>query len=180
MTTTRRTLLLLGISCGFLSFGLDAAHAQFGGPRQYYGGWIQGHGYHYRQLYFKPYPSYVGYRHHYVVYQPSFPDHYYFFNPYKRVYWGRCAIGYGGDGQNAYSLLAEADRRPALAQIPPQAFPPPGPVPALPETRDGIKLDLPPDDLPPAVPPPGGAPTSGPPAGAPVPGPTPPPAQPAP
>ncbi len=120
--------------------------AQNYGPRQYYSGWNShpSHGYHYRHLYYKPRPDYVGYRHHYCIYYPSRPKHVYFYNPYKKSYWGRCSIDHGGK----YSLLAEGDRRSSLQDIPESAFPEPTAPPALPGVEDSVPLDLPPDDLP--------------------------------
>jgi hypothetical protein len=117
-------------------------------PRQYYGG-IQKHpraNYSYRPYYYKPSPTYAGYRHHYAIYVPSQPKHVYFYNPYKKVYWGRCPINTGGQPQ--YSLLAEKDRKGNLEEIPESAFPAPGEPPPVPESTDGAKLELPPDDLP--------------------------------
>ena len=70
----------------------------------------------------------------------------YYFNPYKRVYWGRSLTDCGG--KELYSLLAEKDRKGNLDEIPETAFPKPGAMPSLPESTDGTKVDRPPDDLP--------------------------------
>jgi hypothetical protein len=131
---------------GGLALAATPASAQYG-ARQYYGQW-QSHqsGYAYRCYYYKPQQEYNGYHHHYVIQHPSYPDYQYYYNPYKKQYWGRCPINYGD--KPVYSMLAEKDRGPDLAKIPQAAFPPPGPVPPIPESTDGAKLDLPPDDLP--------------------------------
>jgi hypothetical protein len=117
-------------------------------PRQYYGNWRRHatYSYTYRTYYYKPSPTYVGYRHHYVFSFPSRPKHYYFYNPYTKVFWGRCPVNAQGNG--AYSLLAEGDRRGNVEDIPEEAFPKPGKMPRIPEATDDAPLDLPPDDLP--------------------------------
>lgn len=131
------------------------AAADDSSPRQYYGPWEynQSGKYHYRPYYYKSSASYVGYKHHYVVYQPEQDDkNYYFYNPYKKVYWGRCPSTHNGrfDGysQKQYSLLPEAARKGSLRQIPESAFPPLQLAPPIPESRERVPLDLPPDDGP--------------------------------
>ena len=86
--------------------------------------------------------GYSGYRHHYVVYYPSYPTYTYYYNPYRRVYWGRYDFEKKG-----YSLLAPEDRKKKLADIPADAFPEPGQMPTIPEADDDVRM-LPPDDLP--------------------------------
>jgi hypothetical protein len=116
--------------------------------RQYYGNW-QKHAqqnYYYRAYYYKPYPTYAGYKHHYVMYHPQHPKHFYYYNPYKKTYWGRCPVDYGG--QSLYSKLADRDCRENLEDIPETAFPAPAKAPAVPEATDDATLELPPDDLP--------------------------------
>ena len=147
MNKSRAMLVVLTLVFGGLA---GTAGADQYSSRQYYSNWnhhVQ-RGYHYRSYYYKPTPSYVGYRHHYVIYSPSRPRHYYFYNPYKKQYWGRCDVNTNGQGQ--YSLLAEADRKGNLEDIPEKAFPAPGPMPRIPESEAGENagMDLPPDDLP--------------------------------
>jgi hypothetical protein len=117
--------------------------------RQYYSGWHKHPkaNYHYRHYYYKPKPSHAGYKHHYVIYTPQRPKHYYYYNPYKKAYWGRCPVE--NNGEPLYSLLAEKDRRADLKAIPEPAFPAPAALPPIPDSSDGATLDLPPDDLPP-------------------------------
>jgi len=149
MNRAKATMLVCMLAFGGLATTAVAFADQYS-SRQYYSNWnhYQQRGYHYRTYYYKPTPNYVGYRHHYVVYNPSRPRHYYFYNPYKRQYWGRCDVNTNGKGQ--YSLLAEADRRGNLEDIPEQAFPAPGPMPRIPDSEAGENagMDLPPDDLP--------------------------------
>lgn len=127
------------------------AAAGFYGPRQTYSAWRRSttHGYHYRIYSYRPGPSQSGYRHHYVIHHPRYPKHCYFYNPVRRVYWGRCAVGQLGTGH--YSLLAEADRKGDLDEIPESAFPAPGPMPIVPGAEDDLRLDPPPADLPPGT-----------------------------
>jgi hypothetical protein len=72
----------------------------------------------------------------------------YYYNPYKRVYWGRYDLESKG-----YSLLEEKDRKEKLADIEESAFPKPGPMPPDPESTDGSKIPAPP--APPAAAQPG-------------------------
>lgn len=147
---TVRSLILTAAVAGMALFSLPSqAEAQlsaYGSPRQYYSSWTKhpSKPYHYRRLYYKPENSYVGYKHHYVIYYPTRPKHCYFFNPYKKQFWGRCAIQHGGK----YSLLPVQARKPTLEEIPETAFPSPLEPPPLPESLDKLALDLPPDDLP--------------------------------
>ena len=145
---TRRAILvaathaiMLGL-CGMQAAALDHS------PRQYYGAWQKPpqRNYFYRNLYYKPTPTFSGYKHHHVIFFPTRPNHFYFYNPYQKQFWGRCPTNHGGEPR--YSLLAPADRKPTMAEIAETAFPPPGALPAIPESSDGLPLDLPPDDLP--------------------------------
>ena len=118
------------------------------GTRQYYGGWNfhSQNRYYYRSYYYKPAPSFTAFRHHYALYFPARPQHVYFYNPYRQVYWGRCPAKY--EGEPGYSMLAEAARKPRLDQIPESAFPKPSPPPPIPDSTDNVRMDLPPDGLP--------------------------------
>ncbi len=121
-----------------------SANAQYG-YRQYYSSWryYPSRSYYYRSYYYKPYVSYSGYKHHYCVYYPSRPSYIYYYNPYKQVYWGRYDVEAKG-----YSLLAEKDRKQKLEEIPEEAFPAPGKMPAIPESEDNVPIAEPPQDLP--------------------------------
>lgn len=137
------SLLLLGLLVAPL-----VAVAQYHSARQYYGSWRKhpSRSYHYRSYYYKPTPTYTGYKHHYVVYHPSRPKHVYYYNPYKKTYWGRCPTQ--RSGEPVYSMLKPEHRKPTLEEIPEAAFPEPGKTPPIPDSDDGALLDLPPDDLP--------------------------------
>jgi hypothetical protein len=140
---------LIGVCVLTSAWGLEAQGAYYT-ARQYYSSWRKypQREYYYRVYYYKPTPTYAGYRHHYVVYTPAQPRYFYYYNPYRRVYWGRCPVQ--NDGKGLYSMLAEADRKPTLEEIPEKAFPQPGALPSLPDSdaKEGVQLDLPPDDLP--------------------------------
>src|SRR5262249_18168676 len=88
--------------------------------RQHYSDWHPYGNCYYRDYYYKPSIDYCGYHHHYVMWYPSHPNYYYFFNPYKHAFWGRCPCEC--HGQEQYSLLPEQFRKPDLAQIPESAF----------------------------------------------------------
>src|SRR5205814_10485205 len=103
-------------------------------------------GFSYRTYYYKPTQDFIGYKHHYVINYNAHPQYEYFYNPYTKNFWGRCPAG--EVGAESYSLLAEKDRSGNINHIPESAFPKPGPMPPVPESKDGAKLDLPPDDLP--------------------------------
>src|SRR5262245_28932623 len=86
--------LLLGLA-SLSAWGASSA------PRQYYGYYrfYKPGNYFYRLYYYKPSPNYVGYKHHYTIYYPSRPRFQYFYNPYKKVYWGRCPARTNGKAQ---------------------------------------------------------------------------------
>jgi hypothetical protein len=136
-----------------VALALMPAQASAYGSRQYYSGWsgrnYSRSGYYYRAYYYKPKPSYYGYKHHYVMYYPSRPKYYYYYNPYKKQYWGRCPVD--TDGKGEYSMLPVEYRKANLDEIPEKAFPKPGKMPQIPEGEDEETLDLPPDDLPAAA-----------------------------
>ena len=141
-----KTLALAGV----LALTAAATPTQAGGyygPRQYYSGWSSytNYGYYYRTYYYKPYPTYSSYNYHYVVYYPSQP-YYYYYNPYRQVYWGRSPIK--NNGTEVYSLLAEEHRKGKLEDIKEEHFPKPGPMPKVPEATDDARIEVPPGDLP--------------------------------
>ena len=138
------SLLLAGLAGPTSQADEGRAHS----PRQYYGSWHKPPrgNYFYRGYYFKPHAGYSGYRHHYVVLFADRPRHCYFYNPYTKQYWGRCSTFH--EGKAEYSHLPPAAQRGKIAEIPETAFPPPGELPAIPDSKDGANLDLFPDDLP--------------------------------
>src|SRR5262245_36058652 len=84
--------------------------------RQYYTGWSSYRTYSYLTDYYQPTPTYVGYQYHYAIYYPTRPSYVYYYNPYKKVYWGRAELS--DCGEVKYSLLAEKDRKGNLSEIP--------------------------------------------------------------
>lgn len=117
-------------------------------PRQYYSSfWTKspaGKSY-YRNYFFRPSEEADEYAFHRVIYYPKEPRYLYFYNPVMKTYWGRfdCVKG-------KYSTLDPEDRRGRLEEIPEEAFPPPGPMPAIPGSTNGVRMQAPStDDLPP-------------------------------
>lgn len=143
-----KSLCLAAVLAACLGISGPTTQANTYSSRQYYTGWSRHpqRTYYYRHYYYKPAATYYGYKHHYVIYYPKRPQYVYYYNPYKKVYWGRCPSSCGGTEQ--YSLLAEEDRKANIEDIPEKAFPKPAQMPAIPESSDGAKVDLPPDDLP--------------------------------
>jgi hypothetical protein len=154
MTWIRGLTVIAVVAAGcFVSAAVEAATYA---SRQYYGGWSYNRTqkYYHRSYYYKPSPSYYGYKHHTVVYKPSYDRrHYYFYNPYNKKYWGRCPATYYGNkgyapGTQGYARLAPEDQKGDLKEIPPTAFPKVGKMPQIPEGKDDVQMDLPPDDPP--------------------------------
>lgn len=140
---------LLGL-VGMMAIETPTAEAGYAHGRQYYGGWNYSrvHHYHYRTFNYRVSYAAPAYSHHYVIRYSYQPRYLYYYNPVKRVYWGRYDTVCKG-----YSLLVERDRCGTLSQIPECAFPKPGPMPAIPESTDQVSIDAPPTDLPTAEPP---------------------------
>lgn len=133
--TSRRLLLIAGL------FALWPLHSADAAGRHYYSSWSYHpqRSYHYVQYYYKPEPTYTTYNYHYCIYYPSAPQYVYYYNPYSKHYWGRYDVKNKG-----YSLLAEADRKGSLKEIPESAFPAPGEMPTIPESADGERMPPPP------------------------------------
>jgi hypothetical protein len=129
----------------FAEFDIEPAQAHFRRYRQYYGGWTYNpiQTYYYRPYYYLPYATATTYSYHYVVSYAAEPQYYYYYNPVRRYYWGRYDRKAKG-----YSLLAEKDRRGKLEEIPDTAFPKPGKMPNIPESKDGVAMEVAPDDVP--------------------------------
>lgn len=155
MSRKLRNLVLSGLTFGLLlgAASTQNAMAQKYAPRQYYSDWQPAPpqakaDYQYRKYYYKPTPDYVGYRVHEVRRFKDKPKYDYYLNTKTGKYWGRCPTEY--DGKPAYSMLKMEDRHADLNKIPESAFPPPGKMPAIPDSdpAEGATLDLPPEDAP--------------------------------
>lgn len=97
--------------------------------------------YYYRKYYYKPAVTYKTYEYHYCVYYPTdrYPqrqNYVYFYNPVRKVYWGRYDMEKKG-----YSMLAEKDRKAKLEDIEESAFPKPGPMPVIPDSEDKVTIE---------------------------------------
>lgn len=151
MSRPRRLLLAMIVAVGVVSASIPMLDAAFR-ARQYYSTWSYRptQTYYYRYYYYKPYVNYPSYNYHYCIHYPARPRYVYYYNPHQRVYWGRLDLE-GKEGSQ-YSLLAEADRKERLADIPESAFPEPSDMPVIPESKDDIRIepmtDIPGDDLP--------------------------------
>lgn len=132
----RAVLFLLGAALVGGLFQPVAAHAARY-ARHYYSGWsyYPSRTYYYSYYYYQPQVNYNGYAHHYCVYYPTQPNYVYYYNPVRKVYWGRYDVKAKG-----YSLLAEKDRKADLKDIPESAFPEAGEMPPIPESTDGEKM----------------------------------------
>jgi hypothetical protein len=145
-----RVLKYLTLACALAACVLVGSRVQANwlAYRQYYSGWsyYPSRTYYYSYYYYKPYESYANYNYHYCIYYPSQPRYVYYYNPYTRHYWGR----FDTQGKNGeqYSLLAEKDRKEQLKEIPESAFPKPAAMPAIPESKDGVAIEPPSQELP--------------------------------
>lgn len=143
-------LLKIGALLGVLLLGTMAVPSSDAGYayRQYYSGWRRhsSYSYYYRYYYYQPTYSYSGYKYHYVIYYPSTPRYYYYYNPYNGNYWGR--FDTQGKPGEQYSLLAEKDRKDTLSAIPEAAFPKPAAMPNIPEAKENVAIEPPPVDSP--------------------------------
>jgi hypothetical protein len=132
-------LALAGAVALVAALGVSPARA--GQGRQYYGGWQHSpRGYSFSTYHYKPYAAYPTYCYNYCIWYPSAPNYVYYFNPYRKTYWGRYDVQTKG-----YSLLAEKDRAGQLKDIPEKAFPAEGPLPQVPDAKDSLTLAEPPD-----------------------------------
>lgn len=114
--------------------------------RQFYSDWKWNSEkkYHFRKYFFKPTVESPKHKYHYAIYVPEKPKHIFFYNPHKKHYWGRCPI----DSPSKYAILPPKHRKPKLTDIPDHAFPQWGPLPPIPDSKDGQAMVLPPNDLP--------------------------------
>ncbi len=137
---SRRTsfALLLLVALG-LGAGTAMTNTASAAPahRHYYSSWSYQpqRTYYYSYYYYKPYSSYDGYRYHYSIYYPSRPRYVYYYNPVRKVYWGRYDLE-----EKGYSLLDEKDRKGNLDAIPEEAFPKPGAMPPIPDAEDDERM----------------------------------------
>lgn len=141
--------LRLAASVLGLLFGLSSP-ASASAPwqsRQYYSSWSYQprQQYYARRFYYKPTRTHSGYNYHYAVYypkryssRPRYSRYVYYYNPVRRVYWGRFDLE--GEPGKQYSLLKDEDRKGNLDEIPESAFPDPGQMPVLPDSKDNIRI----------------------------------------
>ncbi len=143
----RTALLVAVVAGGVIATAQTADAATY--RRQYYSNWNHHptNNYHYCRYYYTPvvttHVTTVKYEYHYVITYPSQPQYRYYYNPVRRVYWGRFEV----DENNkpvGYSLLANEDRKSSLKDIPESAFPPASKMPPVPGSKDGEAMAAPP------------------------------------
>ena len=137
--------------CSFVTcsdFVAATANAASYRHRQYYSTWSYQpqRSYYVRRYYYKPTVSYASYDYHYCVYYPRryssqqrYSRYVYYYNPHRKVYWGRFDLE-GKPGEQ-YSLLKEADQKENLDDIPEKAFPKPGEMPVIPDSEDKVPIE---------------------------------------
>ncbi len=136
---TRRSVrfLLAAVLLGAVTSGV----AQAAPRRQYYNDWnfYPQFGYYYISYYYQPSPRDAGYKYQFCLFYPSSPRFVYYFDPVRHLYWGR--LDMKGTADHQFSLLAEKDRKEKLKDIPEEAFPKPGKMPPIPESKDGAAME---------------------------------------
>ena len=140
MTPISRRFLGLVMAGATLSCFFTANEAEAGGYRQAYSTWSYHpvNRYYYSRYTYRPVVTTTTYHHHYCVHYPSRPRYVYYYNPVRRVYWGRYDLQEGG-----YSLLKNEDRKEDLESIPESAFPEPGEMPVIPDSEDEVRMAKP-------------------------------------
>jgi hypothetical protein len=119
------------------------------GRRQYYSTWTYHptQQYHYCRYYYRPTVVTTTYHYHYVISYPSRPRYRYYYNPVRRVYWGRYEVDCHGNAVG-YSMLKPEHRKSKLSDIAESDFPSATKMPPVPESKDGELMAAPPSDLP--------------------------------
>lgn len=127
------------------SLFVSTERAEAGYYRQYYTSWTYRPRtrYYYTRYHYRPYTTTTSYNHHYVIYYPSRPRYRYYYNPVRRVYWGRFEVDANGKPVG-YSMLKPADQKSSLDDIPESAFPKPSEMPQIPDSKDGKQMTPPP------------------------------------
>lgn len=145
LTRCSKLALVVGVGLAATLASASSAEAGYRGHRQYYSTWSYRPTttYHYCRYYYSPQPSTYRYSYHYVIYYPSRPRYRYYYNPVRRTYWGRYEVDENGKVLG-YSMLAEADRKSSLDDIPESAFPAPSKMPPIPESDDSSSMLEPP------------------------------------
>ena len=146
MTGKRLEIAMFAIVALGSLFPISGGEAEAGYyRRQYYTRWTYRPRtrYYYTRYYYRPYVRTRSYSYHYVIYYPSRPRYRYYYNPVRRVYWGRFEVDAKGKPVG-YSMLKPADQKSSLDEIPEKAFPKPGKMPPIPDSKDGEQMSAPP------------------------------------
>jgi len=136
----RRNLWLLRLAALILAF-VVARPCTAATPRQWYNEWTYypQFGYYYSSYYYLPSAVDKSYRHHFCLLYPAHPQYVYYFDPQTHLYWGRLELK--AEPGHQYSVLAPKDRKEKLKDIPEEAFPKPGAMPPIPESKDGTPME---------------------------------------
>ncbi len=143
-----KSIRILALALTLGAVAAPAAVASYG-YRQYYDtswSYNPSYSYYYVTYYYQPVVTQTSYNYHYCIYYPSQPRYVYYYNPVSQVYWGRYEIG--SKGEKRYSILADKDRKKDLKDIPEKAFPEPAKMPTIPEAKDGVTMEPPPENVP--------------------------------
>lgn len=134
MTLSRSPLLT-----AFLSLATVTVSASADEPRQGYGPWEKtAKHYFHRDYAFKPTPG-SDYEIHRVIWYPSQPEYYYYWNPKSRVFWGRAIVESAFGCRPLYQLLPPEARKCDLKDIPDKAFGVPAAPPKLGDISGGVE-----------------------------------------
>lgn len=108
--------------------------------RQYYGDWnyYPQRNFYYRSYYFQSHVG-GGYSYHYSIFYPAQPRYVYYYDPAKKYYWGRLDLR--AKGNMKFSTLSMANRKEKLNDIAESSFPPPAEMPAIPDSKDGVRME---------------------------------------
>jgi hypothetical protein len=110
-------------------------------PRQWYNEWTYypQFRYYYSSYYYLPSAVDRNYSHLFCLFYPAHPQYVYYFDPQAHLYLARLDVK--GEPGHQYSALAPKDRKEKLKDIPDEAFPKPGEMPPIPESRDGTPME---------------------------------------
>ncbi len=142
MSKTKLCLFVVALVVAGWVAAPASSKAQRGAARQVYGArWFHypKQNYYLRYYFYKPHAGYNGYNYQYIIYRPATPGYVYYYNPHKRKYWGRYDVE-----RQLYSVLPPEKRKDSAAKIAEADFPPGGPMPPMPESKDGVTLAPPP------------------------------------
>lgn len=137
---TRRNLWLVRLAAVVLAI-VVVRPCIAASPRQWYNEWTYypQFGYYYSSYYYLSSAVDKDYHHYFCLYYPAHPQYVYYFDPQTHLYLARLDVK--GEPGHQYAALAPKDRKEKLKDIPEEAFPKPGAMPPIPESRDGTPME---------------------------------------